>query len=166
MKFTKNIWVKRIPLYIICTVFTVIGVVFLTTSQPLFVKILGGALVLLFGVGGLFAFVKDLRMMISGSVPVGGYPKGLWINRQFILWDDITEFRIGKDADRKKVIHVVTKNALDEIQSHRNPLTRMVLNMKYKQDGALYTIAYEDFSGEAEDFLKYLEEEKKRYGKE
>lgn len=167
MTALKNIWIKRIPLYISIVFFTGTFVYGLLPSShsPIFIKVIGVIGILFFGVGGLFFVINDLRMMMTGSRPVGTDPKGLWIQRQFIPWTKISEFRIGKDSELQKVIHVVTTDAQEEIQSIRNPFSRFFMKMKFKKDGALYTIDYEDFSGKAEDYVAYLEEEKKRYGK-
>lgn len=167
MTFHRSIWFKRIPLYVSCVVFCTMFIRGLMPSShsPIILKVLGVLGLLLFGVGGIIFLISDLRMLITGRRPVGVDSNGLWVERQFIPWERISEFHIGNDSELQKVIHIVTVDAQDEIQSIRNPFERFFTKMKFKKDKAIYTIDYEDYSGKAEDFVAYLEEQRQEYGK-
>ena len=162
----NNRWAKLIKLFIY-TVLATVACVFcaIKTDTPLLVKVAGWFGMLFFGLGGMYAIVRDFRSNLKGNRPVQILDEGLFIGEILIRWGNI----IGLSRFNGGVL-VFTNNA-EERLAEANLFRRLniMLSLRlYKTDIIIPELGFEgscnDFIAQCQEEIRKFESKNNRYG--
>lgn len=156
----NNKWAKLIKL-LVYTILLIVASAYCATNPatPLLIKIAGWVGMFFFGIGGMYAFVRDFRNILKGESCVQILTDGLLIDKTLIHWDNIVGFRTCNGG-----ILVFTNNVEERLAEARI-IKRWNIKFSLWVSKTDILISELEFEGTCNDFITQCQEEIHKFEK-
>lgn len=121
---------------LLCCIVLVTISVLCVLEEPIWLKIIGVIGIVFFGIGGVFTLYKSL----TGKTGVSIDESGIFINGDFIKWENVTEIEKVCILHEEEMLVVRTNDFEQRLAQASNIFVRWILRSNYKRYGGVHLL--------------------------